>query len=100
MAALTAIVTQIHTLDGHITALLAEHTDAHIFLSLPRAKALRAARLLAEIGDCRGRFPTPESLASLAGTTPSTRQSGKLKKERPTRLGPATPKPNRPLTAV
>ncbi|MDT7554327.1 MAG: transposase, partial [Pseudonocardiales bacterium] len=79
MAALTAIVTQIHALDAHIAALLSEHTDAHIFLSLPRAQSLRAARLLAEIGDCRGRFPTPESLASLAGVTPSTRQSGKMK---------------------
>ena len=38
---------------------------------------LRAARLLAEIGDCRARFPTPESLACLAGVAPSTRQSGK-----------------------
>jgi hypothetical protein len=38
---------------------------------------LRAARLLAEIGDARGRFPTPEALASLAGVAPSTRQSGK-----------------------
>lgn len=79
VAALTAIVTQIHALDAHIAALLAEHTDAHVFLSLPRAQALRAARLLAEIGDCRARFPTPESLASLAGVTPSTRQSGKMK---------------------
>ena len=79
VAALTAIVTQIHALDAHIAALLAEHVDAHIFLSLPRAQALRAARLLAEIGDCRARFPTPESLASLAGVTPSTRQSGKMK---------------------
>ena len=79
VAALTAIVAQIHALDAHIAALLAEHADAHIFLSLPRAQALRAARLLAEIGDCRARFPTPESLASLAGVTPSTRQSGKMK---------------------
>lgn len=79
VAALTAIVTQIHALDTHIAALLREHADAHIFLSLPRAQALRAARLLAEIGDCRARFPTPESLASLAGVTPSTRQSGKRK---------------------
>jgi transposase len=47
------------------------------FRSLPRAQALRAARLLAEIGDARGRFPTPEALASLAGVSPSTRQSGK-----------------------
>ncbi len=37
---------------------------------------MRAARLLAEIGDCRGRFPTAASLAGLAGVTPSTRQSG------------------------
>jgi transposase len=53
------------------------HADAHIFRSPPRAQALRAARLLAEIGDARGRFPTPEALASLAGVSPSTRQSGK-----------------------
>ena len=79
VAALTAIVAQIHALDTHIAALLREHADAHIFLSVPRAQALRAARLLAEIGDCRARFPTPESLASLAGVTPSTRQSGKMK---------------------
>ena len=38
---------------------------------------MRAARLLAEIGDCRARYPTPESLACLAGVAPSTRQSGK-----------------------
>ncbi len=37
---------------------------------------MRAAALLAEIGDVRERFPTPESLACLAGAAPSTRQSG------------------------
>jgi transposase len=58
---------------------LARHADAHIFTSLPRSGAIRAARLLAEIGDCRGRFPTPESLACLAGVAPSTRQSGKIR---------------------
>jgi transposase len=40
---------------------------------------VRAARLLAEIGDCRARFPTPEALACLAGVAPSTRQSGKTR---------------------
>jgi transposase len=79
VAALSALVAQIHALDTHIAAQLREHTDAHLFLSLPRAQALRAARLLSEIGDCRARFPTPESLASLAGVTPSTRQSGKMR---------------------
>ncbi len=37
---------------------------------------MRAARLLAEIGDCRSRFPDPESLAGLAGVAPVTRRSG------------------------
>ena len=58
------------------TEQLARHPDAVIFTSLPRAGRVRAAALLAEIGDRRERFPTPESLACLAGATPSTRQSG------------------------
>ena len=45
----------------------------------PEPESVRAARLLAEIGDCRGRFPTPEALACLAGVAPSTRQSGKIR---------------------
>lgn len=64
-------------LTDQITEQLHAHADAHIFRSLPRTQALRAARLLAEIGDVRGRFPTPEALASLAGVSPSTRKSGK-----------------------
>lgn len=39
---------------------------------------VRAATLLAEIGDARGRFPTDDALAALAGCAPSTRRSGKL----------------------
>jgi transposase len=57
----------------------AAHADAHIFTSLPRSGKVRAARLLAEIGDCRARFPTRESLFCLAGVAPSTRQSGKIR---------------------
>ena len=53
--------------------------QAQIFTSLPRSGTIRAARLLAEIGDCRARFPTPEALACLAGVAPSTRQSGKMR---------------------
>jgi transposase len=76
-AALQALIVQINVLTDQITEQLHAHADAHIFRSLPRAQALRAARLPAEIGDARGRFPTPEALASLAGVAPSTRQSGK-----------------------
>jgi transposase len=59
VAALSAIRDQIKVLDGQIAAQLAAHPDRHIFTSLPRAGTNRAARLLAEIGDARGRFPTP-----------------------------------------
>ena len=77
LATLTTLVEQIKALAEQIAEQLALHADAHIFTSLPRAGTVRAARLLAEIGDCRARFPTPESLACLAGVAPSTRQSGK-----------------------
>jgi transposase len=74
---LRAIREQITALEQQISQQLAAHTDSHIFTSLPRSGTVRAARLLAEIGDCRARFPTPASLACLAGVAPSTRASGK-----------------------
>ena len=78
-AVLRTLVEQIKALSEQIDEQLAGHVDAHIFTSLPRSGTVRAARLLAEIGDCRARFPTPESLACLAGVAPSTRQSGKVR---------------------
>jgi hypothetical protein len=39
---------------------------------------VRAATLLAEIGDARGRFPTEDALVGVAGCAPSTRRPGKL----------------------
>ena len=48
-----------------------------IFQSLPRSGTVRAAKLLVEIGDARGRFPSEAALAALAGAAPSTRQSGR-----------------------
>lgn len=79
VALLRTLVEQIKTLEKQIDRQLDTHTDAHIFTSLPRSGRVRAARLLGEIGDCRARFPTPESLTCLAGAAPSTRQSGKLR---------------------
>jgi transposase len=78
-AVLVTLTTQIKALSAQISHQLAAHADSHIFTSLPRSGTVRAARLLAEIGDCRARFPTPEALACLAGAAPSTRQSGKLR---------------------
>jgi transposase len=79
LATLTAITTQIAALAQQITEALTVHPDRDIFTSLPKAGTVRAARLLAEIGDARGRFPTPDSLACLAGVAPSTRESGKTR---------------------
>jgi transposase len=79
LATLDTLVEQIKHLAEQIAEQLDTHADAHIFTSLPRSGTIRAARLLAEVGDCRARFPTPESLACLAGVAPSTRQSGKMR---------------------
>ncbi len=79
VAVLRQLNTQIRTLASGIADQLDVHPDAKIFTSLPRSGCVRAARLLAEIGDARGRFPTASSLACLAGVAPSTRQSGKVK---------------------
>jgi len=79
IALLRTLNTQIGALEDNLATQLTSHPDTHIFASLPRVKTLRTARLLAEIGDARGRFPTADSLAALAGVAPSTRQSGKVK---------------------
>jgi transposase len=74
---LTQVREQQGELETRIKEALLAHPDGPIFQSLPRAGAVRAATLLAEIGDCRARFPDPAALAAAAGVAPSTRQSGK-----------------------
>jgi transposase len=74
---LKTVRAQIDELTAAMAEQLATHPDAVIFTSLPRVGVVRAATLLAEIGDCRARFPDPESLACLAGIAPSTRASGR-----------------------
>src|SRR5215469_6137539 len=69
-AVLASLNTQIKALEAQIAAQLASHADGHIFTSLPRSGTIRAARLLAEIGDCRARFPDPQALICLAGAAP------------------------------
>ena len=79
LAILRVLSVQIAALEESLATQLRTHPDTHIYASLPRVKTLRTARLLAEIGDARGKFPTADSLAALAGVAPSTRQSGKVK---------------------
>lgn len=77
VAALVDLKARIAVLDDRIAETLALHHDAAVFTSLPRAGINRAALLLAEIGDCRARFPDDTALAAAAGVAPSTRSSGK-----------------------
>ena len=76
--AVKTVRSQERELEAEIIERLDAHADAHIFTSLPKAgHGVRAATLLAEIGDVRARFPDEESLAALAGVAPVTRASGK-----------------------
>jgi transposase len=77
VATLTDLRARIDVLDERIAETLALHHDAAVFTSLPRAGTNRAALLLAEIGDCRARFPDDTALAAAAGVAPSTRASGR-----------------------
>jgi transposase len=79
LRAIEAVRHEERELEAEIIERLDAHADAHIFTSLPRAgHGVRAAALLAEIGDVRARFPDEESLAALAGVAPVTRASGKM----------------------
>ncbi|MCB1028768.1 MAG: IS110 family transposase, partial [Microthrixaceae bacterium] len=71
------LIEQIRHLETLMSELLETHPDAHIFRSLPRCGTIRAATMLAEIGDCRAKFPDATSLVCLAGVAPSTRASGR-----------------------
>jgi transposase len=55
------------------------HPDGPLFLSLFRdpTSVVCAARLLAEIGDNRARYPHPDTLSADGGQAPVTKQSGK-----------------------
>jgi transposase len=77
VAVIESLNAQVQDIEEQMSVLLDAHPDAPVFTSLPRSGMVRAASLLAEIGDCRERFPTDDALAALAGASPSTRQSGK-----------------------
>ena len=81
VAALKPLVEQIKLLTSQIAGALRDHDDGAIFLSLFRdpKSVVTAAELLAEIGDCRNRYPSAEALAADAGMAPVAVESGKRK---------------------
>jgi transposase len=84
VAALEPIVGQISELTSEIRAGLHEHVDAPTFRSLFRdpKTAVCPAIMLAEIGDCRERYPTRAVLAGDGGQSPVAVESGKSKRAR------------------
>jgi transposase len=79
VAVLTALGGALKDLDRSVAAHLGEHPDGPIFTSLPRSGQINAAQVLAEWGDVREAYDSPDAVAALAGATPVTNQSGKHK---------------------
>lgn len=81
VAALEPIVCQIGELGSRIGRGVCAHPDGQIFAPLFRSEksVITTARLIAEIGDDRSRYPSAEALAANAGMAPVARESGKRK---------------------
>ncbi len=79
VATLTTLMEQITTLEREIATATREHPDGEIFLSLFKGSFITAAELLAEIGDCRARYPGRDALAGDAGQAAVAIESGKRK---------------------
>jgi transposase len=81
LAVLEPIVIEISGLTSQIRGALAAHPDAVVFAPLFRdAKtAISPATLIAELGDCRERYPTEAAMAADAGMSPVALESGKLR---------------------
>lgn len=78
VAALRPLVEQIKLLSSQIAGAVRAHPDGDLFLSLFRGpkSTVTAARLVAEIGDRRARYPSAEALAADAGMSPVAVESG------------------------
>jgi transposase len=79
VAVLTALTAAEKNLGRSVIAHLGEHPDAAIFTSLPRSGQINAAQVLAEWGDSRAAYDSPDAVAALAGVTPVTKASGKYR---------------------
>ena len=75
---LQVLVEQIHGLETEIGQTLDAQPDGEIFRSfLKTDSVICAATLLAEIGDCRRRYPHRDAIAADAGQAPVAVESGK-----------------------
>lgn len=74
---LGTLVKQLHALSARIERTVAVLPDGQIVMSFPRAGRINAAKILAELGEDRSRYPSEQQLAAEAGVAPITSQSGK-----------------------
>jgi transposase len=79
VAILTTLNAEIKTMEEQVEAHFGQHPDAEIYLSQPGLGVVLGARVLAEFGDSKNRYPDARSRKNYAGTSPITRQSGKKK---------------------
>jgi len=73
---------QLRAFNRRVDDLLDRHPDASTFTSFPASGRVIAAELLAEIGEDRDRYPTPQVLLAEAGAAPVTLASGKVQRVR------------------
>jgi transposase len=78
-AILTALNTQIDTLQSEVDAHFGLHPDAEIYRSQPGLGQILGARVLAEFGDATDRYTDAKARKNYAATSPITRQSGKTR---------------------
>jgi transposase len=79
VAMITQLNAQIAELERRIATAIREHPDGQIFTSLFKGSVVTAAELLSEIGDCRARYPTRDTLGGDAGQAAVAIESGKRK---------------------
>jgi len=79
VAMIKALGAQIAELECEIATSIREHPDGAIFTSLFKSAVITAAELLAEMGDCRSRYPPRDTLAGDAGQAAVAIESGKRK---------------------
>lgn len=78
-AVLTTLNTEIAGLEKEVKAHFGQHPDAEIVLSQPGLGVVLGARVLAEFGDAADRYASAKARKNYAGTSPVTRQSGKMR---------------------
>jgi len=77
VAQMKTVIAAISEYDRHIEALCQTHDDYHLFVALPGAGLIHAARLTAALGSDRSRWQSVDELLRFSGIAPIIERSGK-----------------------